>query len=270
MPTYDDAVRLAMQRWQQEMLQEPSLWERTTRGLQSKINSYIPVKAQEAITSVITQTMRSVVTGSLYAAPEPLQIGTLAEREARVTQKVEVYRKTAAAEGGITGAGGFLMGLADFPLLLGIKFKLLFEIAALFGHSCEDYRERIYILHTFQLAFSGREHRRRTYLAVASWEETSRALPASFDDFDWRTFQQEYRDYIDLAKLAQLIPLIGAPVGAVVNYHLIDRLGETALNAYRMRWFASEPTRQAVDTAGKPLGTQAELPSAGEPTGKPE
>ncbi|MGI8581540.1 MAG: EcsC family protein, partial [Chitinophagaceae bacterium] len=52
---------------------------------------------------------------------------------------------------------------------------------------------------------------------------------------DWRTFQQEYRDYIDLAKMAQLIPVIGAPVGVVVNYRLIKKLGITAMNAYRMR-----------------------------------
>ena len=39
----------------------------------------------------------------------------------------------------------------------------------------------------------------------------------------------------DLAKMAQLIPVIGAPVGVVVNYRLITKLGETAMNAYRMR-----------------------------------
>ncbi|NLK44793.1 MAG: EcsC family protein, partial [Tissierellia bacterium] len=29
------------------------------------------------------------------------------------------------------------------------------------------------------------------------------------NQFDWRTFQQEYRDYIDLAKLAQMLPGVG-------------------------------------------------------------
>ena len=33
------------------------------------------------------------------------------------------------------------------------------------------------------------------------------------NQFDWRTFQQEYRDYIDLAKLAQMLPGVGAVVG---------------------------------------------------------
>ena len=63
----------------------------------------------------------------------------------------------------------------------------------------------------------------------------TKTLPANINDFDWRNFQQEYRDYIDIAKMAQLIPVIGAPVGVVVNYRLIRKLRITAMNAYRMR-----------------------------------
>jgi len=62
--------------------------------------------------------------------------------------------------------------------------------------------------------------------------------PADFEHFDWRTFQREYRDYIDLAKLAQMIPVVGAPIGAFVNWRLLERLGETAMNGYRMRWLS--------------------------------
>ena len=40
---------------------------------------------------------------------------------------------------------------------------------------------------------------------------------------------------VDLAKLAQLIPLVGAPIGAVVNWRLTERLGVTAINACRLR-----------------------------------
>jgi hypothetical protein len=52
---------------------------------------------------------------------------------------------------------------------------------------------------------------------------------------DWRRFQQEYRDYIDLAKLMQLVPGIGAAVGVYVNHKLTRQLGNTAMNAYRTR-----------------------------------
>ena len=70
---------------------------------------------------------------------------------------------------------------------------------------------------------------------MADWETKSKSLPADINQFDWRSFQQEYRDYIDLAKMAQLVPLIGAPVGVIVNSRLLKKLGITAMNSYRMR-----------------------------------
>jgi hypothetical protein len=90
-----------------------------------------------------------------------------------------------------------------------------------------------------QLAFSSQQHRRKVFLQMEKWQEQAGQLPNSLDEFDWRAYQQEYRNYIDLAKPVQLIPIVGAPVGAVVNYQLIKQLGETAINAYRLRWFAS-------------------------------
>ena len=160
---------------------------------------------------------------------------TLEAREAAIKEKIDFYKKTAATEGGITGAGGILLGLADFPLLLGIKIKLLFDIAAIYGFDVKDYKERIYILYIMQLAFSSQEERRNVYMKIIDWEEHAKQLPDDINQYDWRTFQQEYRDYLDIAKMAQLVPIIGAPVGVIVNYRLIKKLGITAMNAYRMR-----------------------------------
>jgi hypothetical protein len=70
---------------------------------------------------------------------------------------------------------------------------------------------------------------------MTQWQGYSGSLPDKVEEFDWRVFQQEYRDYIDLAKMAQLVPVIGAAVGAIANYKLIAQLGETAMNCYRMR-----------------------------------
>lgn len=150
-------------------------------------------------------------------------------------KKIDTYKKTAAVEGGLTGAGGLLLGLADFPILIGIKLKLLFEIASLYGFDVDDYKERVYLLHIFELAFSSDIHRKSVYLKMTDWENKKQQLPEDIHQFDWRNFQQEYRDYIDLAKMAQLVPVIGAPVGFLVNYRLIKKLGITAMNAYRMR-----------------------------------
>ena len=96
------------------------------------------------------------------------------------------------------------------------------------------------MLYIFQLAFSSHEHRKNIYLKMVNWQEQSKQLPKDINQFDWRILQQEYRDYLDLAKMAQLVPIIGAPVGIVVNYRLIKKLGQTAMNAYRMRWLEND------------------------------
>lgn len=235
MDQYEQQAFLDLRTWQKQMLQNPSLLNNLSKKVQTKINSWIPEKVHNAITVAIKQMIRGVLFGAKHSTANPLKDFSLKQREVLVQRKINSYRKTAAVEGGITGAGGLLMGLADFPILIGIKIKLLFEMASLYGFNVNDYKERLYILHIFELAFSSHQHRKNVYLKMVDWEEKSKDLPDDINDFDWRNFQQEYRDYIDLAKMAQLVPLIGASVGIVVNNKLIKKLGSTAMNAYRMR-----------------------------------
>jgi hypothetical protein len=235
MNTYNRSIQKELSTWQKEMLRKPSLFNRFSKRMQTKINSFIPEKIHAAITATIKQLIKAVLFGAKYTTADPLLRGTLEERELAVVKKIDTYKKTAAVEGGIAGAGGILLGLADFPVLIGIKLKLLFDIASLYGFDVSDYKERVYLLHIFELAFSSDAHRKTVYLKMTDWEQKKQALPDDINQFEWRDFQQEYRDYIDLAKMAQLIPLIGAPVGLVVNYRLLKKLGRTAMNAYRMR-----------------------------------
>ena len=235
MNAYDESVSTELRAWQKKMLRKPSLFSSLSKRMQSKINSWIPEKVHTAMTATIKQMIRGVLFGAKHTAPEVLIGVSLRDREDAVRKKIDAYRNTAAIEGGITGAGGILLGLADFPILIGIKLKLLFDIASLYGFNVYDYKERVYILHIFELAFSSDQHRKNVYLKMTDWETKRNSLPPDINQFDWRSFQQEYRDYIDLAKMAQLVPLIGAPVGVIVNSRLIKKLGLTAMNAYRMR-----------------------------------
>jgi len=235
MDPYLQQVSSELSAWQKQMLRRPSLFNHLSKKIQTKINSWIPEKVHGAITVTLKQMIRGVLFGAKHTTGRPLENTSLKIREELILKKIDVYRKTAAVEGGITGAGGILLGLADFPILIGIKIKLLFDIAAIYGFDVDDYKERVYILHIFELAFSSHEHRRNVYLKITDWDEKSKDLPKDINQFDWRNFQQEYRDYLDIAKMAQLMPAIGAPVGIVVNNRLIKKLGVTAMNAYRMR-----------------------------------
>lgn len=233
---YERQARAELAAWRTKVLKGPGVLGEAARSVQGRINRIIPEKVHQAVSATIEQMTRAILTGADWTTAEPLIGAGLAEREARVREKIAFYRTAAAAEGGVAGAGGFLLAAADFPALLAIKIKLLFEIAALYGHSGEALSERLYILSIFQLAFSSPGHRHAVYAGMADWDSKP---PVSLDAVDWRRFQQEYRDHIDLAKLAQLLPIVGAPIGAVVNFRLTDKVGETAINAYRMRWFAA-------------------------------
>ncbi|MEO8961556.1 MAG: EcsC family protein [Ginsengibacter sp.] len=245
--SYEQIAEAELKVWQKKMMRKPSLFNKLSKKIQIKINSWIPERVHKAITATIKQMIRAVLFGAKYAVAKPLINVSLLVRENMVKKKIETYKKTAAVEGGLTGAGGILLGLVDFPVLIGIKIKLLFDIAALYGFDINDYKERIYLLHIFELAFSSDLHRKDIYLKMIDWEKKSLDLPNDIHQFDWRTFQQEYRDYLDIAKMAQLIPIIGAPIGFVINYRLIKKLGATAMNAYRMRFTGQFYTNNNTD-----------------------
>lgn len=232
---YEQYIAREVQAWQQKMLSGPSLVNQLSKAVQNRMNSIIPEKVHKGITTTIKTMVQGVLFGAQYTSPKRRAFASLLELEEAVDKRIRVYKNAAAAEGGITGAGGFWLVMADFPILLSMKLKLLFDIAALYGFDVKDYKERLYILHIFQLAFSSQQHRRDVFLQMMDWEEKKQQLPDDVRQFDWRRFQQEYRDYIDLAKLGQMIPGIGAVVGLVVNYRLVNKLGETAKNAYRLR-----------------------------------
>lgn len=233
---YENWVRTEVAHWRAQVLKPPTALDRAARGVQGRINRIIPEQVHAAVTTVIEGMTRTILTGADLTTAPPVIGASLAERDRRARDTIDAYRKTAAVEGGVAGAGGFWLALADFPALLVIKMKLLFDLSAVYGHEADRFEERLYVLALFQLAFSGAEHRAAVFHGLEDWD--GREHPTDFEHFDWRTFQREYRDYIDLAKLAQMIPVVGAPIGAFVNWRLLERLGDTAVNGYRMRWLA--------------------------------
>ena len=233
--TYEEKISGELLRWKRRMLKRPGYVNAVSKAVQDKINSWIPERIHKGITATIKQMVRGVLFGAQWTTKRKREFTDILGRDLAADERIKFYKGTAATEGAITGAGGLLLGLADFPILLALKFKLLFEIAAIYDYNTADYKERLYILHIFQLAFSSPKHRKEVFLHMIDWDKKVKDLPEDINQFNWRSFQQEYRDYIDLAKMAQLVPLIGAPVGAIANWGLMKKLGTTAKNAYRMR-----------------------------------
>lgn len=234
MSEYEQQALNELEQWQIKMQNPPSFFNSFSRNMQTRINRMIPEKIHIAMTEAIKNLIKTVIIGTRFITGEPSLLISLEQTEKKVKDCIALYRTTASAEGGITGAGGLLLGLADFPLWLSIKMKMLFEIARLYGHDTRDFRERIYLLYIFQITFSSQRRRNELYHALVDWKNVSQKFP-DINSLDWRSLQQEYRDHIDLAKLFQLIPGIGAAVGVVVNHRLTGKLGNNAINAFRLR-----------------------------------
>jgi hypothetical protein len=231
--SYEHRVQYELSRWKHRIHENAGFVRVTAKKLQLKVQSYLPKKVQEVMTSTIKNMMTLFMSGSaLFSGDVVSDALTLHERDILLEKKLNQYKKISAAEGAGTGAGGILLGMADFPLLLGIKIRFLVDAAKIYGFSPKNEHERLFMLYIFQLAFSSDQHRKKVYSIIENWEEYSMNHP----QVNWDDLQQEYRDHIDLAKLLQLVPVIGAPVGAYVNYQLLEQLGETAKNAYRLRY----------------------------------
>ncbi len=239
-PLYRKKVMIELAFWKHKMTKKQPIGSVWAKNIQTKLNNLIPEKIHQAITFTIEKMVKGVLFGAQYTTAAPKTYASFQLREAYVKRLIETYKKTASVEGAVTGAGGILMGIADFPALLAIKIKMLFDIAATYGYDVQQYKERLFLLTVFQLAFSSHQHRAEVYNRLLHWDAYAESLPEQVDHFDWRTFQLEYRDYIDLAKMAQLIPIIGAAVGAVVNFRLLQQLGDTAMNCYRIRMLENQ------------------------------
>ncbi len=232
---YRNLASRELKEWKDRVSGEPSVSSQLASNFQARVNRLIPEKIHSVVTSAIREMTRAVIMGSEFSTFKKKHYTNLEELEQNVKSRIKWYSSTAATEGAITGFGGIALGLADLPLWLSIKMKMLFDIASCYGVDTKELRERVYILYIFQLTFCSQNHRKDLYRYLENWEAESKNLPGDLRGFDWKTFQLQYRDHIDLRKLLQLIPGAGAVVGAYVNHSLTAKLGEYAINGYRMR-----------------------------------
>ena len=231
---YYRTVRKELSAWEKQMLKRPGVANRASKALQGKIHGIVPQKAQDMITASVKTLIETVITGSgLLDKREPAVSPTLAESDYLAERAFEVYYRTAVAQGIGFGLGGVLINLADFPALMSIKVKFLFDCAKLYGYDVHERNERLFILHVFQLAFCGDSRRLEVYRIIKEWDKRADDI-----SLDWERLQIEYRDYLDIAKLLQLLPIVGAVAGGAANHNLMKKLKVTAVNCYRLRYLA--------------------------------
>lgn len=156
---------------------------------------------------------------------------------------IRSHRLISALEGGGLGLGGAAMIAADIPALMMINLRMLSQIAHSFGYNTLEGRDRLFLLQILSLASAGAGDGRRQ--ALERLIRTSRqgaddgAMTGKSGQLALVKLAQELGEKLALRlahrKLGQLVPIIGAGIGAGMNYHFTEENGRAALVAYRSR-----------------------------------
>lgn len=132
MNLYEKKALKELKYWQKNMTRKASITNKLSKGMQDKFNNLIPEQVHKVITEAIKNMVKVVAVGSEYTTRKPLMQGDLKQREELLENRIKFYKGAGAVSGAGTGAGGILLGLADFPILLSIKMKFLFDAAAIY------------------------------------------------------------------------------------------------------------------------------------------
>lgn len=236
---YEQKIQREIATWEQAMF-KPSGWlEQTSKNIGTRMNHLIPTKVHSIITTTIRSIVRTALFGAEYTPSRPVQETLELESvDQEAMELFSLYQKIAVAEGAGTGAGGIALSMVDFPALIGIKMKFLFEMAHVYGYNTKHFSERVFILKVFQMTYSGQDNRSKLLDSIKHWDVEKvqwQSESEYYKNMDWETFQIEYRDAMDFRKMLQMVPGIGAIAGAWANYSILEELREFAMNAYRLR-----------------------------------
>jgi len=165
------------------------------------------------------------------------------------------YKALAAAEGAGVGVLGGLAILGDIPLLAGLSLRAVNEFAAYYGFDTSLPSERMFALSVLTLASSPTVAAKQVTLAElsrasallgrrAAWAELQQGASVSA----FKTSAEALGMRLTRRKLAQLIPVAGAVVGAGFNAWYLNEVTHTAYMLYRERFL-----RERYGTA-LPLG----------------
>ena len=184
---------------------------------------------------------------------EALQTRSL-ELSDRLADNVHNWGITlAGAEGGGTGALGLFGIVFDIPAIITLALRTIHKIGICYGFETKTDEERQYVLSI--LAASGANEMSEKVAAMAALrtikssimrqfaeeltqKATTEALGKEAGLITIQNLARQLGINITKRKALQLIPLVGAAIGASVNGWFIKEVGWAARRMYQERWMS--------------------------------
>jgi uncharacterized protein (DUF697 family) len=275
--------------YEKEILQEIADWEarERTSGLFGLLSAAAALPVQLIFQTKAAQSALEAMSDAIYsflnkiyglsgrtfkptavlerlAEEEEIKVGTVAELQDCDIRKLDrVVRQifgshaiVASLEGAGCGLGGLALIAADIPVLLGVNFRMIRQIGTVYGYDTTAEAEVDIALKIIQIAASTPQERQSGLLEIDTLTETIRTAGAKFGMYAGVLAMQRFSRLLGEAlarrKLGQLIPLVGAGIGAGINYRFTSEVGETAYMVYRKRFLKDKQLRTPTGAATNP------------------
>lgn len=274
---------------EQAALQQSEEWLHRPANAWTKVMRFVeqPLeKAYERVPDHLKESMGRAVFGVLQRAmgtseltvPERALLDRLSEeagfevQDLRHVRRVDIrvldrvahrsslfHRRAAAAEGGATGLAGLPGLLLDVPALYCLIFRMIQEISLGYGFPVHTEEEKTHILKVLDVGHRiDPEERRQGMREIQAVQEMLhsgvpvREIEKQVIVRGLQALAEKLGIGLTERKLAQTIAVVGALVGAGVNWQLLTDIGDTAYHSYRRR-FLMEVARGRQDRSTRPL-----------------
>ena len=250
---YERTAQREIDRWERgESLLQQALGF-AMRPVDWAFDQFVPESVLDGMTDALTQALSTLNDASAWtydeddviakAAGHGVSVEAVAGLRDEPLEKLDALAKSytsqnavlAALSGGGAGLGGALLLAADIPVLFTVNFRLIQQIAAAYGFPLKGPGYTPLVVSIFNVAASGSREAKSDALrelAVAA---------AAIDGGGYRgrraqgTLREqmghvprEIAKNLGAQKLAQMIPIAGAAVGAGVNYWFTDQTAQAA------------------------------------------
>jgi len=256
---YERSVQREIEKWQHgdaSLVAQAMNW--AMAPMDWVVNRIVPDEVIDAVDKAISQFLSLLNDASAWTYDTTEVLGAAASRGVEAesisdlqTADLEILDELAksyfnenallaAVEGGGTGLGGAVLIAADIPLLFGINLRLIQQIGASYGFDVSGPAYGPLVLSIFNVAAAGTRESKNESLreitvaaaAIAQESDYKGRVSGTFRDQN-RHLPREIAKNIGGRKIAQLIPIAGAAIGAGINYWFTTETAETAFMLFR-------------------------------------
>ena len=169
------------------------------------------------------------------------------------------YKGIATVEGAVTGTVGLPGIPPDIIALVTLNLRAIGEYATYCGFDVSSQHERLFAMNVLGLASSPNDAAKGVAMAQLVKIAKEVAKKKAWKDLEKHSFVKIIQHIakalgirLTKAKLAQVIPKLGAVVGGGFNAYYTAKVCDAAYNLYRERFLAEKYGEDAIEVTVKP------------------